>query len=935
MEEKNSISNMKNIYRGSEWAIWDLHIHTPLSIIQDYGGEAEFDEFVTALEKLPPEVKVIGATDYYFIDGYERLIEEKIKGRLANLEKIFPILEFRIDTFSSASSNKFGKINLHIIFDVDEDNLKEEIDKIKKQFIEQIKLTRLDKHKTKCLSRENMINESSDKTIKKGFSELIPNTVEVFNIIKSETWQDRTLIFLGYNEWNNLEKDEQLKPFKSDLYERAHALFTASVDDNTTKKTEVLKIFGEKKLLHSSDIHNFEQLKPENYKCYTWIKSEPTFEGLKQALYDPDDRLTISEDNPQKFLHSVVDSFSVSAENIDFFLKDIGTVNLHPGLNCVIGPRGSGKSTLLDAAALSLGDKNVLDPKRNNYTGFFFRKNDVDNIIAEVKHSFSGEKKELSPKTANDSGFLFDYYHQKQIGELADPKNEDKLSRFLFEKIFQGDIKTSTLFDKSKDQRDNSVSLLAVNRQTIVASEKEILKEDGVKTKIKDRENRVVFLSKPAIKHLLEERIKIIKLDEKIKGIKARLENIEEEPLVSDDESVDTDFFRELLLSDIDPEGTVLPEKWKAFEKEINTFLELLNSGKKDLKTQTTSLTEKIIELEPSFNLDDQLTTIWQSIETKSAEEGLTITKEDLGRLDSIQKEIIVLEEQLESIQASKEEKQALLVERKRLLDNYTGYLNSVKDDLEKSFKELLEDGGAILNNTIALNLEIAFPVESYLDCIQEKVDHGQEADLPNFPNRKSLLELFNSLGPEKIIDSFRGNNYEGWRVAGLGDRGLDYFRKIKNKEEVAMYLEELLPSLTSRLLWRPDESRDFKQLRYCSIGERGTALLSIILVTGKEPLIIDQPEDDLDHFYLYKTLNPIIKEVKKKRQLIFATHNANIVVNGAAELICIVNTEDGKFGKVISTSIEDVCCRDKIMDILEGGKEAFEKRKQKYGNVL
>ena len=146
------------------------------------------------------------------------------------------------------------------------------------------------------------------------------------------------------------------------------------------------------------------------------------------------------------------------------------------------------------------------------------------------------------------------------------------------------------------------------------------------------------------------------------------------------------------------------------------------------------------------------------------------------------------------------------------------------------------------------------------------------------------------------------------------------------------MHLEELLPELTSHLLWRPDPEKEFKPLKNCSIGERGTALLSIILVAGTEPLVIDQLEDDLDHFYLYKTLTPVVKEVKKRRQLIFATHDANIVINGDAELILIVTTKDDEFGSVTPTSIESLNTREKVMDILEGGRSAFDNRKKKYG---
>jgi|SRR5690554_5407094 len=120
-------------HKGSEWRKWDLHIHTPASINQNYGGENGWEKFIEGLENLPKEVKVIGINDYYFIDGYEKVMNYKQEGRLSNIEKIFPILEFRIDTFGSSNENKLQKINLHIIFDVDENNLKKELKKNKRR----------------------------------------------------------------------------------------------------------------------------------------------------------------------------------------------------------------------------------------------------------------------------------------------------------------------------------------------------------------------------------------------------------------------------------------------------------------------------------------------------------------------------------------------------------------------------------------------------------------------------------------------------------------------------------------------------------------------------------------------------------------------------------------------------------------------------------
>ena len=98
---------MASLSRGSEWRKWDLHIHTPSSICQGYGNnQKNWDKFINALENLPDEVKVIGITDYYFIDGYEKVMQYKLNNdKLKNIDKIFPVLEFRIDTFGSGNEN--------------------------------------------------------------------------------------------------------------------------------------------------------------------------------------------------------------------------------------------------------------------------------------------------------------------------------------------------------------------------------------------------------------------------------------------------------------------------------------------------------------------------------------------------------------------------------------------------------------------------------------------------------------------------------------------------------------------------------------------------------------------------------------------------------------------------------------------------------------
>jgi hypothetical protein len=120
-----------NDVRGSNWRKWDLHVHTPESLVHHYGGKTEqhWQRFLADLESLPPEIKVIGINDYIFIDGYCRILAEKQNGRLSNIDLFLPVIELRLDKFGGSES-KLSRVNFHIIFSDDIDP-----DVIKQQFI--------------------------------------------------------------------------------------------------------------------------------------------------------------------------------------------------------------------------------------------------------------------------------------------------------------------------------------------------------------------------------------------------------------------------------------------------------------------------------------------------------------------------------------------------------------------------------------------------------------------------------------------------------------------------------------------------------------------------------------------------------------------------------------------------------------------------------
>ena len=115
------------------------------------------------------------------------------------------------------------------------------------------------------------------------------------------------------------------------------------------------------------------------------------------------------------------------------------------------------------------------------------------------------------------------------------------------------------------------------------------------------------------------------------------------------------------------------------------------------------------------------------------------------------------------------------------------------------------------------------------------------------------------------------------------------------------------------------------------SDGQRNTAALALLLAQEGGPLVIDQPEDELDSNFVFRELIPMLRKVKSKRQLIMATHNANLPVNGDAELVYAFEARDGKGEALACGGLDQASVTKAVLDIMEGTEEAFRRRREKY----
>ncbi|MCF8371667.1 MAG: hypothetical protein K9H64_08585 [Bacteroidales bacterium] len=366
-----------NDSRGSIWRKWDLHVHTPASIVHGYGNAVDtWEKYISDIEGLPEEFKVLGINDYLFIDGYEKLKKEKEEhGRLKNIELLLPVVEFRIKKFAGVDFRSTKRINLHVIFS---DELS--VNTIKSQFLNALEQSysiapginpefwggSITNESLKDLGRaikssiplERLSEYGSD--LIEGFNNLNLDEEKIFEVLKKPYFKDKYLIAIGKTEWDALQWADGSIAEKKDIINKAHVVFTSA--ESVEKYINAQRKLSEQKvnnlLLDCSDAHTFSQNIAEKDRignCFNWIKGDNTFEGLRQIVFERFERVRVQLTNPEQDYPKPFFS-EIKISNTKVF-DDSGVnfksehLKLNPNLVAIIGGRGTGKSLLLDAIA--------------------------------------------------------------------------------------------------------------------------------------------------------------------------------------------------------------------------------------------------------------------------------------------------------------------------------------------------------------------------------------------------------------------------------------------------------------------------------------------------------------------------------------------------------------------------------------------------------
>ena len=290
------------------------------------------------------------------------------------------------------------------------------------------------------------------------------------------------------------------------------------------------------------------------------------------------------------------------------------------------------------------------------------------------------------------------------------------------------------------------------------------------------------------------------------------------------------------------------------------------------------------------------------------------------------------LEQQVAKLQALEEQRLELSAELKTLLEQRKSLKTAhilTRDQIsairEEVASELQREAGERVRIRVMRNAD-------HLAYQNMLVDGLRGARVRN---HDEIVATLMQLRPEQLAQLIQTNDCDAFEE--LTAFGRERSRKILDafRETVDPLVLEVT-AIEDRIGIELDVSStgqpNFKDASDISRGQKCTALLPILLARRDSPLIIDQPEDNLDNHFIFETVVNAVQRLKRRRQMIFITHNANIPVLAEADLVLVMNS-DGRVGVVEKSGTVDEC-REQIIDLLEGGREAFELRSKRYAGA-
>lgn len=918
--------------KGSEWRRWELHIHTPDTQKNDnFTGSSSEEKWGKYYQDISAyigngddplkNIAVIAITDYLSIDNYKKVV---LDNRLPKSVKlVLPNVEMRMYPLSKQSG-----INIHFIFNP------EIVDQLDDWFFSQLKIIYNGKNYTATknqlcsLGKAVSPGATEEQAYKIGIGQFIP-TIDTLKSVfdQNPDLKNNTIIVVSnssndgvsgvtknYSYFDTNTKTSDLDATRQSIYQFSDAVFSSNINDieyflgkRSDGVEEVKrKCRSLKPCVHGSDAHQNEKIFEPDQQKYCWIKAEPTFNGLKQILYEPEERVKISQTLPDyKSEYYVIDK-------VEFIDKDFQDtpINFNENLTCIIGGKSTGKSILLHNLA------NAIDPLQVQTKEE--KSSSINKNIQNVSVTWKDGKKDESRKIV--------YIPQTYLNRLSDEKESTtEIDRIIQDIVWIDAEAKSTYTAMLQSVKDYKATLnmsilgLIENHKEINSvreEKKEIGDQESIEAQIeklssrKDILSNELDLSKDDLDLYEKTAFEISTLKEQILLLRKDLACLEEIDSLVEKRKLNYSFSSDIQnLIDVTMDKAVEAAD-AIWESSKHTILANISTGLNEKENRQNELFEIRDSLKSKIQDNKVITEISNNIQQEN--------------------------DKLKNLKVLEEKEKSLVEKENKYIDDISLCIEKFKN-FHTGYAETVNSKPEFRSSNLEFFVGVPFKKEAFLDKISMLLN-----------NRSTIFKETIS------IDEFTEDQYSQDFLKDVICKILNdqlQPKKGNNKESVIRDICDDWFEIKYNV------QMDNDTIDVMSPGKKALVLLKLLidLADSKCPILIDQPEDDLDNRSVFKDLIPFIKKKKKDRQIIIVTHNANVVLGADAEEVIVANqkgsnvpnkkfrfeyrsgaiennmpvyTDDGTIeqGILNSQGIQQHIC-----DILEGGESAFELRKNKY----
>lgn len=674
-------------------------------------------------------------------------------------------------------------------------------------------------------------------------------------------------------------------------------------------------------ILNASDVNDPEDLKKEGASCFIKM-SKVSVEGFRQAFLDPQSRIRLHSD-PKPEPHA--EFLAMTWEG--GFLRDTA-VHFNENLNILVGGRGTGKSTMVESIRYALGLNPLGEEARKAHEGviryvlksgtkvsLLVRSHKPSERCYTIERSVpnppivrdkAGEVLTLSPRDVMPGVEVFG---QHEISELT--KSPEKLTLLLERFVDQ---------DASLSGRKSRVRLeLERSRSRIVDVRREMTRTEERLSALPGLEETQKRFQQAGLEERLKEKSLLIREERLFSNLAERLDQYRSlQNELAEGLPVDTAFVSGKALKGL-PNADILAE----IERILGTLSVRLKSVGEQFGEALAEADRTIAETKARWS--ERRTAIEETYEKLLRE--LQKSKIDGAEFIQLRQQIEELRPLKDRTENLKRDLAAHEAQRRKLLAEWEDIKASEYREIETAAKRVSRK----LRDRVQVRVTMAGNREP-LEQLLREVGGNLAAALDRLRSRDqlSLPELAQRCreGKESLMKYF---NLPSGAAERIAQADLELFMRIEELE---------LPATTEIELNTAPEGEPpvWQTLQALSTGQKATAVLLLLLLESEAPLVVDQPEDDLDNRFITEGVVPIMRQEKRRRQFVFSTHNANIPVLGDAELILgLVATGEAREGYARIApehmgSIDSEPVRELVEEILEGGKDAFEMRRSKYG---